>query len=69
MAFIALFGMKNPAAIKLGTFKERVGVDLYICDWEHQADYTMEEFAVKVRRYDLESSPFQSFQDFLIPLN
>lgn len=56
IALIALFGTKNPVAIKLGTFKERVGVDLYICDWEHQADYTMEEFAVKVCRYDDELS-------------
>lgn len=52
IAFVALFGTENPIAIKLGRFKERVGVDLYICDWEHKADYTMEEFAVKVCKYD-----------------
>lgn len=52
LAFIALFGTENPVVVKLGTFAERVGVDFYICDWEHRADYTMEEFVLKVCEYD-----------------
>ena len=55
IAFIALFGTENPIAIKLGRFKERVGVDFYLCDWEHKADYTMTDFVLKVCRYDEES--------------